>query len=259
MSASGDPVPLPMLGLGTWQMDDRQAADVVARAIGLGYRLIDTATGYENEEGVGAGIRAGGVDRAELTVTTKFPEELAGFEREVLSRSLKLLRVDFLDLWLIHGPVSEQVNASIWQRFIDAREDGLVRAIGVSNFSAEQVEALARDSGVVPAVNQIAFGPRHYSSSVALRHAESGVRLQGHSPFSENDLSETVLKEIAARHDRTVTDIILRWHREHGVPVVAKAATPAHLRSNLDAFGFSLPPSDRAAIDGLGRPDGPRA
>ncbi|WP_234320255.1 aldo/keto reductase [Streptomyces sp. SBT349] len=264
MNGDGLPFTLPRVSLGTWRMRGPEAATVVREAIALGYRCVDTATGYGNEEAVGAGIRAGGADREDLLIVTKFPEEDAGRERETLLRSLDLLGVEYLDLWLIHAPLDADGSLALWERFVEAREKGLVRAIGVSNFRPDQVDDLAARSGVAPAVNQVAFGPRHFDPALAGHHAARRITVQGHSPFSENDLAHPVLRATAERHGRGVHQVLLRWHVEHGVPTVAKSASPARLAANLEVSEFSLDPSEVAAIDRIGAeasggPGGPGA
>ncbi|MFJ9060561.1 aldo/keto reductase [Streptomyces sp. NPDC102409] len=240
---------LPPVSLGTWQMWGGEAIRGVREALDLGYRCVDTATGYRNEQAVGTGIRASGIRRDELLIVTKFPEEDAGRERETLARSLKLLGVEYVDLWLMHGPLDAEGSLAVWRRFIEAREAGLVRAIGVSNFRPAQVDDLVARSGVVPAVNQVAFGPRYFDPALAPHHAALGIVVQGHSPFSENDLGHPVLRATAERHGRSVHQVLLRWHLDHGVPTVAKAVSPAHLAGNLTVRDFSLTPAEVAAID----------
>ncbi|MFK8905605.1 aldo/keto reductase [Streptomyces sp. YS-3] len=246
------PFELPATGLGTWQMRGEDAERGVREAIELGYRLIDTAAAYHNEKAVGAGIRSSGIDPGELIVVTKFPEEDAGRERDVLRTSLDLLGIGQIDLWLIHAPLDAAGSLRIWERFIEAREEGLVRAIGVSNFLPQQVDELIEASGVAPAVNQIAFGPHYYDAVTAPHHAARGIALQAHSPFSENDLAHPVLRTIADKYGCTVRQVLLRWHRAHGIPTVAKSLSRTHLTENLDATGHPLDPADVAALDGLG-------
>ncbi|MEU0136330.1 aldo/keto reductase [Streptomyces sp. NPDC006296] len=237
------------MSLGTWQLRGGAARRGVEEALALGYRCVDTATGYGNEREVGAGIRASGIERADLLLVTKFPEEDAGRERETLLRSLDLLGVDRLDLWLVHGPLDADGSLAVWERFIEAREGGLVRAIGVSNFRTDQVDDLAARSGVVPAVNQIAFGPRRFDPALVRHHAALGTVVQGHSPFSENDLGHPVLKSVAARLGRSVHQVLLGWHLAHGVPAVAKAASAARLAENLSVRGSALTAAEVAALD----------
>ncbi|MEV8532690.1 aldo/keto reductase [Streptomyces sp. NPDC051211] len=252
MSAKPLPFDLPSVGLGTWNMRGEAAERGVREAIELGYRLIDTATAYHNEEAIGAGIRSSGIDRSELLIVTKFPEEDAGREREALRTSLDLLGVDHVDLWLIHAPLDAEGSLRIWERFIEARDEGLVRAIGVSNFLPPQVDELIAASGVVPAVNQVAFGPHYYDVEFAPHHTARGIVAQAHSPYSENDLAHPVLRAIAGRHDCSVPQVLLRWHRAHGVPVVVKSVSRTHLAENLDTSGRPLEPAEVAAIDRLG-------
>ncbi|MGH8791069.1 MAG: aldo/keto reductase [Stackebrandtia sp.] len=252
MKALELPFELPPVGLGTWQMWGETAVRGVGEAIEVGYRHIDTAAGYGNEAAVGAGIRAGGVDREDLLIVTKFPEEDAGRERESLSRSLEALGVDFVDLWLIHAPPPDGGGAAIWEHFVAAREEGLTRAIGVSNFMVSQMDALVADVGVTPQVNQVAFGPRYFEPGFVERHVARGIVPVGHSPFSENDLAHPTLRCVAERHGRSVHDVILRWHWEHKVATVAKSTARARLEANLKAFDFQLKPDEIAAIDRLG-------
>lgn len=245
------PFTLPMVGLGTWKLCDETAGRVVRDAVALGYRHIDTATGYHNEEAVGAGIRASGVDRDELLIVSKFPEEVAGLERLVLQRSLDLLGLRQLDLWLIHAPPENGGAAAIWEHFVSARDDGLVRAIGVSDFSPAQVDRLIDETGVAPQVNQVAFGPRHFDPELLPHHTECGVTVVGHSPFTGNDLTQPTLHAIAERHGRTVRQVLLRWHWDHGVPVVVKSASREHLTENLAVADFRLTAEDVDALDAL--------
>ncbi|MFC8225026.1 aldo/keto reductase [Streptomyces sp. NPDC057287] len=257
MSGGTLPSGLPPVSLGTWQMWGRAASRSVREALDLGYRCVDTATGYRNEQAVGAGIRASDIERDDLLIVTKFPEEDAGREHETLSRSLDLLGVEYVDLWLMHGPLDAEGSLAVWRRFVEAREAGLVRAIGVSNFRPSQVDDLVARSGVVPAVNQVAFGPWYFDPALAPHHAALGIVVQGHSPFSENDLEHPVLRTTAERHGRSVHQVLLRWHLEHGVPTVAKAVSPAHLAANLTVNDFSLTPAEVTAIDHIA--DGARA
>ncbi|MDF9873622.1 aldo/keto reductase [Streptomyces sp. NPDC048212] len=250
MSRAGNPpFGLPPVSLGTWQLRGRAATRAVGQALALGYRCVDTATGYDNERDVGAGIRTSGIERGDLLIVTKFPEEDAGRERETLLRSLDQLGVDHLDLWLVHGPLDPDGSLAVWERFVEAREAGLVRAIGVSNFLPEQVDDLVARSGVTPAVNQVAFGPRRLDPALVRHHTALGIVVQGHSPFSENDLRHPALRAAAGHHGRSVHQILLRWHVEHGVPVVAKAASPAHLAANLGVHEFALTAAEVEAID----------
>jgi 2,5-diketo-D-gluconate reductase A len=244
---------LPQVGLGTWRLAGSEAAQVVHTAIGLGYRHIDTATAYCIEEHVGHGIAASQISRDQLTIVTKFPEELAGCERAVLHRSLKALQTDYLDLWLLHGPASHADRTSaIWQHFISAHDEGLVREIGVSNFNIEQIDELIERTNATPAVNQIAFGPYYFESTLQSDHLQRGVTVVAHSPFNENDLDDSVLNNIAQRHQSGVHQVILSWHAAHHVPVIAKSRCSQRLEQNLRYAQMTLTADEVAAIDATG-------
>jgi 2,5-diketo-D-gluconate reductase A len=245
-------VTMPLLGLGTWQATDREAYDAVRTALELGYRLIDTATMYGNEAAVGRAVRDSGVAREEIFVTTKLRAGDAGRERELIRASLDAMGLDQLDLWLIHWPVAPGQGPRTWERFIEAREDRLTRAIGVSNYSAAQIDELTGATGVTPAVNQIEWTPALYDASVVAALRERGVTLEGYSPFKAADLHDPVLTAIAGDHDVTVAQLILRWHVEHGFVAIPKSTDPGRLAQNLDVLGFSLGEDEMARIDALG-------
>jgi 2,5-diketo-D-gluconate reductase A len=247
-----DGVSMPLLGLGTWQASDREAYDAVRLALDLGYRLIDTATLYRNEAAVGRAVRDSRVPREELFVTTKLRAGDAGRERETIRASLDAMGLDHLDLWLIHWPVASGAGAGTWERFIEAREGGLTRAIGVSNYSPEEIDELTVATGVVPAVNQIEWTPALYDAATAAAHRERGVTLEGYSPFKAADLGDRTLVAIAEGHGVTVPQVILRWHLEHGFVAIPKSADPGRIAENFDVFGFSLDDDEVARIDSLG-------
>jgi 2,5-diketo-D-gluconate reductase A len=246
-----DGVAMPLLGLGTWQASDREAYDAVRAALDIGYRLIDTATMYRNEAAVGRAVRDSGVAREEVFVTTKLRATDAGRERETIAASLDAMGLDHLDLWLIHWPPNG-AGADTWQHFVQAREDGLTRAIGVSNYSAAEIDEITEATGVAPAVNQIEWTPALYDAATVAAHRERGVTLEGYSPFKAGDLREPVLTDIAEHHGVTVPQVILRWHLEHGFVAIPKSADAGRIAENFDVFGFSLPEDEMARIDALG-------
>ena len=249
-----DGVAIPLLGLGTWQASDEEAYDAVRTALELGYRLIDTATMYGNEAAVGRAVRDSGVAREDVFVTTKLRAGDAGHERETIRASLDAMGLDHLDLWLIHWPVARGAGAGTWQRFIEARDAGLTRAIGVSNYSAAEIDELTDATGVTPAVNQIEWTPALYDGSVVAALRDRGVTLEGYSPFKAADLGDPVLSAIADAHGVTVPQVILRWHLEHGFVAIPKSSDPARIAENFDVFGFSLQDDEVAEIDALGHP-----
>ncbi|MDX6204802.1 MAG: 2,5-diketo-D-gluconate reductase [Frankiales bacterium] len=243
---------IPLLGFGTWQLSGSSAHDSTAAALAAGYRHIDTATGYGNEAEVGAALRESGVPRTEVFVTTKLPPDHGGRERRTLTESLSALGVDQVDLWLIHWPPGG-AGVSMWRELVRAREDGLAAAIGVSNYSLEQIDELTSATGVTPAVNQIKWGPFLYDHKTFTGHQERGVVLEGYSPFRSGPLDDPTLVSIAADLGRTVPQVIVRWHVQHGIVVIPKSARADRIVSNADVTGFELTEEQMTRIDGLGR------
>ncbi len=246
-----DGVTMPLLGLGTWQASDREAYDAVRTALDLGYRLIDTATMYRNEAAVGRAVRDSGLAREEVFVTTKLQAGDAGRERETIRASLDAMGLDYLDLWLIHWPVSRGKGAGTWQQFVEARDAELTRAIGVSNYSAAEIDELTDATGVVPAVNQIEWTPALYDASTVAAHRDRGVTIEGYSPFKAANLRDPVLTAIAEDHGVTVPQVILRWHLEHGFIAIPKSSDAGRIAENFDIFDFSLDGGEVAKIDSL--------
>ena len=248
-----DGVEMPLVGLGTWEASDDEAYAAVLAAFEVGYRLIDTATMYRNEAGIGRAIRASGLARDEIFVTTKLRASDAGRERETISASLEALQLEYVDLWLIHWPPNGQARPATWEGFIEARANRQTRAIGVSNYSAVQIDELIDATGVTPAVNQIPWAPALYDAGVANALRQRGVALEGYSPFKESRLGDSTLADIAAAHGVTTRQVVLRWHLEHGFIAIPKSSDPGRIAANFDIFGFSLEPDEVARIDALGR------
>jgi diketogulonate reductase-like aldo/keto reductase len=242
---------MPLLGFGTWQMRATEAVRATASALRAGYRHIDTATMYGNEGEVGTALRDSGIDRHDVFVTTKLPVERAGSARSTLEDSLRLLQIDVLDLWLIHWPPGGD-DAALWDQFIAAREDGLVRDVGVSNYSLDQIDRLSR-SGVTPAVNQIRWSPLLFDAAVLQGHRDRGVVLEGYSALRGGALRDAAVGEIAGRIGRTPAQVIIRWHLQHGVVVIPKSQDDGRIASNADVGAFELSASDMEALDHLGR------
>jgi 2,5-diketo-D-gluconate reductase A len=241
---------MPIVGLGTWRLRVRQAYECVRFALEIGYRHIDTATMYGNEAEVGRALRDSGVDRREVFVTTKLPAGNAGRERETLAASLRELGTDYVDLWLVHWPLRGRARPQTWREFVAARDEGLARAIGVSNYSIGQIDELAGATGQMPAVNQIPWSPRKHDPGLLAAHRDRGVVVEGYSPLKGSDLGAPVLAEIAAKHGVTAAQVVLRWHIEHGIVVIPKSEQRERISANLDLFGFSLDPAEIARIDG---------
>ena len=243
---------MPLLGLGTWQASDQEGYNAVRTALDVGYRLIDTATMYRNEAAVGRAVRESGVAREEVFVTTKLRASDAGRERETIHASLDAMGLDHLDLWLIHWPVARGTGARTWQGFVEARDAGLTRAIGVSNYSAAEIDELASATGVVPSVNQIEWTPALYDASTVAAHRDRGVTIEGYSPFKAADLQDPVLTAIATDHGVSVAQIILRWHLEHEFVAIPKSADAGRIAENFDVLGFALNGDEVARMDSLG-------
>jgi diketogulonate reductase-like aldo/keto reductase len=243
---------LPILGFGTWRLSGESAARAVGWALEAGYRHIDTATMYGNEKQVGAAIRDSGLSREQIFVTTKLPPGKVGRERRTLDDSLAALGTDHVDLWLVHWPPAGGPGVSTWNHFVAAYEEGLARAIGVSNYSLDQIDTLSAATGVTPSVNQIRWSPLRYDARVLAGHRERGVVVEGYSPLRAGSLSHPAVVEIAARHGKDRAQVIVRWHVQREVVVIPKSARRERIFSNADVFDFELSPDEMRAIDALG-------
>jgi diketogulonate reductase-like aldo/keto reductase len=243
---------MPQVGFGTWRLRGDQARAAVTSALAAGYRHIDTATMYKNEQEIGDALATSGLDRSLVFLTTKIRPSELGQERAVLRRSLSSLRTDYLDLWLVHWPPSRaSERRQMWNELLAAQADGYVRDVGVSNYSLAEIDELTRATGRAPAVNQIDFGPRRYDPRLLAGHAERGIAVEGYSGLKNTHLGDTVLARIAAAHDVTAAQVVLRWHLEHNVIVIPKSASPDRMAANINLFGFRLTADEVAAIDSL--------
>ncbi|MCX5400684.1 aldo/keto reductase [Streptomyces sp. NBC_00102] len=244
---------LPAVGLGTYPLDDDGAEKAVAGALGLGYRLVDSAKNYGNERGTGRGIARSGVPREEITVTTKVPGRHHGYEETLASfeESRTALGVEYVDLYLIHWPLPRVDRyVDTWKAMIKLREDGLIRSIGVSNFTPAQLDRLERETGVLPVVNQIELHPLLPQDELREVHAAKGIVTEAWSPLARGrevlEATETVA--IAREHGVTPGQVVLRWHTQLGVVPIPKSADPGRQRENLDLFGFELTPDQMDRI-----------
>jgi diketogulonate reductase-like aldo/keto reductase len=243
---------MPLLGFGTWQIKGDDAVRAVSVALEAGYRHLDTATVYGNEAQVGRGLAASGVPRDEVFITTKCPPDNVGKAMDTLRRSLDDLGTDHLDLWLIHWPGDGSANTDLWSEFVEAREAGLTREIGVSNFDPDLLDEVSRSAGVTPAVNQIEWSPLLYDAETVAAHGERGIVLEGYSALRGGTLEHPTITGIAARLDRTPAQVIVRWHLQHEIVVIPKSVDPDRIRGNADVAGFELSADDMAALDALG-------
>ena len=252
---------MPTLGLGTWPLNDAEAERAVAHAVEAGYRLIDTAYAYGNERGVGKGLRASGIPREQLFVTTKLNGQWHGYEaaQEAFAASADRLGLDYVDLYLIHWPVPQQDRyVDAWRGLVKLLADGLVRAIGVSNFKPSHLDRVLAATGVAPDVNQIELDPTHTRAESRAYHAAHGIVTESWSPLGQGGalLSDPVIAAIAERAGKTPAQVVLRWHLELGFVAIPKSADPDRQRENLDVFDFTLGDEDVAAISALDQGDG---
>jgi 2,5-diketo-D-gluconate reductase A len=244
-------VAMPMVGFGTWQLQGQRAQEAIGHALRAGYRHIDTATMYRNEEQVGRAIADSGLDRRDVFVTTKLPPGRVAQARATIADSLRALRTDYVDLWLIHWPPRRAASPRLWREFLAIRGEGLCRAVGVSNYSVDQIDDLIAATGERPAVNQIPWSPAQYDPALLAAHAERGVAVEGYSSLKGTRLGHQVLAEIAAKYGVTPAQVVLRWHLELGIIVIPKSVRPDRIESNLDLFGFSLTSDEVARINRL--------
>jgi len=245
-------VEIPVLGFGVFQIaDPAECTRSVVEAIQAGYRHIDTAQSYLNEEAVGEGLRHAGVARDKLFLTTKLWIQKNGYEDtlQAFDRSLKRLRTEYVDLFLIHQPYGDVYGE--WRAMEALHRQGKIRAIGVSNFPPDRIADLMIHHTVVPAVNQIEVNPFHQQIETHQFLAESQVQTEAWAPFAEGRngiLHNPVLVSIAARHGKSVAQVILRWLTQRNIVVLAKTTNPQRMRENLDIFDFTLTPEDLAVL-----------
>jgi diketogulonate reductase-like aldo/keto reductase len=256
---------MPAIGLGTWPLrgDDGHAA--IVSALGNGYRLVDSAVNYHNEDVTGRAVSdflaSSGVPRDEITVQTKLPGRHHDYDLAVRSghESLERLGLDRIDVMLIHwpNPLTNKFRDA-WRGLVELRRQGVVRSIGVSNFTPAHLEAIIEDSGVTPAVNQIEYHPYLAQDETLGAHARLGVLTQSWTPLGRAAASggDAAIADAAAAHSVTPAQVVLRWHIQQGAVPLPKSANPERQRANLDVFGFALSDAEMAAISGLARPDG---
>jgi 2,5-diketo-D-gluconate reductase A len=247
----GHGVAIPMVGFGTWQLQGPFAYEATRHALQVGYRHIDTATMYRNEDQVGRALADSGLHRPGVFVTTKLPPGNAGRVSATIAESLKALRTDYVDLWLVHWPPRGRNLVPLWRDFLAVRDEGLARSVGVSNYSVRQIDELIEATGEHPAVNQIPWSPSRYDAGLLAAHAERGVAVEGYSPLKGTRLRDRTLAEIAAKHGVTPAQVVLRWHLEIGVIVIPKSARPERIEQNFDLFSFSLTPEEVTRLNRL--------
>jgi 2,5-diketo-D-gluconate reductase A len=256
-------VAIPQLGYGVFQVPPPETEEVVARALAAGYRHIDTAAAYKNEGAVGQAIHASGIPRSEIFVTTKCFNDDHGHDRakRAFKASLERLELEHIDLYLIHWPVpAHDLYVETWQAFIELQAEGLVRAIGVSNFQPEHLERIVAETGVVPAINQVELHPYFQQAGLRHEHDELDIVTEAWSPLGQGlELEDPVIVEIAEAHSKTPAQAIINWHLQLGNVVIPKSVTPERIEENFDVFDFELSSAEMEAIRELdaGRRIGP--
>lgn len=247
---------MPQLGFGVFQIPSDEVVDPVRTAIDAGYRSIDTASFYGNEEGVGRAIAESGVARSDLFITTKLWNDDQGYDNALraFDLSMERLGLDYLDLYLIHWPMpGHGLFVETWKAFEKLYHEGRIRTIGVSNFHSDHLRTLLDETDVVPAVNQIECHPRLPQRELRHSHAERGIVTEAWSPLGQGKglLEEPTIQRIAERHGRTAAQVVLRWHLDLGNVVIPKSGTPERIRQNFDVFGFELGEEDVQALAAL--------
>jgi 2,5-diketo-D-gluconate reductase A len=247
---------IPQFGLGTWKTPNEEAPTLIRSALEMGYRHIDTAAAYNNEEGVGQGIAESGIDRNELFVTTKLWNERQGFDEtlKAFDESLSKLKLDYVDLYLIHWPCPKAGKfLDTWKAFLRLREEGRVRSVGVSNFRQEDLEHIILETGVTPVVNQIEAHPLLQQNALREVNRQKNILTEAWSPLAQGGelLKHPLFQELAKKHGKTPAQVILRWHVELGSIIFPKSTNPERIRENADIFDFSLDKYDMQKIAAL--------
>ncbi|MFE2856727.1 aldo/keto reductase [Streptomyces lavendulae] len=245
---------MPSVGLGTYEIPDAQAESVIRWAARIGYRLIDTAASYGNERGVGAGIRAADVPREDFFVVTKIRGRDHGYDAtaRALEASLDRLGLDYLDLFLIHWPLPRQDRyVDTWRAMAKLSANGLVKSIGVSNFTPAHLDRLEQETGIVPAVNQVQINPRLAQTAWREHAADRGIVLQSWGPLGHGGslLQDPVVEGIADFHGKTAGQAVLRWHLDNGLVPIPKTKRPSRLAENLGVFDFHLTSDDHRELE----------
>lgn len=246
---------MPRLGLGVWQTPAGEAARIMREAVAAGYRAVDTASAYNNEEGVGEGLAG-----SDVFLTTKLWNADQGFDAALraFEASLGRLGRDSVDLYLIHWPAPKKgLFVDSWRALVRLREEGRAKSIGVSNFTAEHLERIVGETGVTPAVNQVELHPQFQQRALREAHDRMGVRTESWSPLGRGKLlGDPVLAAIAKKHGKTPAQVVIRWHLDEGLIAIPKTVNPGRLRENIDVWDFALDADDRARVAGLDSPDG---
>lgn len=246
---------IPQLGLGVWKASNEEAANAVAEAVKVGYRHIDTAAIYQNEVGVGQGIQSSGIKREELFITTKVWNADQGYNTTLnaFDASIDKLGLDYIDLYLVHWPLPKRnLFVETWKALIRLKEEGRVRSIGVANFEMTHIERIVNETGVKPVINQIEIHPYFQQRGLRQALAAKNIASEAWSPLGQGQLlTNSVIEQIAKKHQRSPAQIIIRWHIEQGNVVIPKSVHAQRIADNFAVFDFSLDQEDNAALAAL--------
>jgi diketogulonate reductase-like aldo/keto reductase len=256
-----DGTTVPVIGLGTYNLRGNEGVNAILSAIDVGYRLIDSAYNYENEGTVGEAVRRSSIPREQLRITSKLPGRYQDYDKAIttIQESLYRANLDYYDLYLIHWPnPSQDKYVEAWQAFIDAQKEGLIRSIGVCNFLPEHIERLEKETGVKPSMNQIELHPSFNQAEQRRWHEANNIKTQSWSPLAHGGeiLRSTIIQKIADQHNKSISQVILRWHYQLGAIAIPKSSTPARQLENISIFDFNLNEAEMNMISELTLPNG---
>ena len=246
-------VKIPSIGFGTYKSgDDEETAKIIKNALNLGYKMIDTASFYNNEVGIGNGIKESGIDRKDIFLVTKLWNDDHGYDNtiEAFNKSLNNLQVDYIDLYLIHWP--NKLNAETWRAFEHLYETGKVKAIGVCNFKVEHLEELKKTAKIMPMVNQVEIHPFSTKNNIINYCKDNNIKVVAWSPISRGRvLSNELMIDLSQKYKKSIVQIVLRWHMQKGVIPIPKSSNENRIKENIDIFDFEISSEDMKAIDSL--------
>lgn len=246
-------VKIPSIGFGTYKSgDDEETAKIIKNALNLGYKMIDTASFYNNEVGIGNGIKESGIDRKDIFIVTKLWNDDHGYDNtiEAFNKSLNNLQVDYIDLYLIHWP--NKLNSETWRAFEHLYETGKVKAIGVCNFKVEHLEELKKTAKIMPMVNQVEIHPFSTKNNIINYCKDNNIKVVAWSPISRGRvLSNDLMIDLSQKYKKSIVQIVLRWHMQKGVIPIPKSSNENRIKENIDIFDFEISSEDMKAIDSL--------